>query len=261
MCGTDEKEIFYAKFDSVLDPCPHQDKIIVLGDFNAATGTERAGYELCVGSHGSGIRNTNSSLLLNFAKSRRLRIAGSWYQRPELHRWSWYSNAGGAAKEIDHILVSTCWRILQNCRVYGVPSSLQLTTGLLLQHSSFMSSPERYQDLITTCFILRNWRTWHLCMSMQWQSQIGSKCSAPLWDILKRKTFKAAKGWSGERPRSQDDFASLETLKSLEKNRAARLAGNRDQYKVLSHRTRTLLRESRRGMSEVSQRIWRSFKY
>ena len=86
MCGTDEKEMFYAKLDSVLDQYLRQDTPIVLGDFNVVTGTERAGYELCVGPRGSGIRNTNSSLLLNFARFRRWRIAGSWYQRPELHR-------------------------------------------------------------------------------------------------------------------------------------------------------------------------------
>ncbi|KAG0725368.1 Craniofacial development protein 2 [Chionoecetes opilio] len=118
MRKTEEKEMFYAKLDSVLDQCPPRDTLIVLGDFNATTGTVRDGYELCVGPHGSGTRNTNSSLLLNFARSRRLRIAGSWYQRPELHRWTWYSNAGGVAKEIDHVLVSTRSRILQNCRVY-----------------------------------------------------------------------------------------------------------------------------------------------
>ena len=35
-----------------------------------------------------------------------VRIAGSWYQRPALHLWN--SNARAVAKEIDHILVSTC---------------------------------------------------------------------------------------------------------------------------------------------------------
>ncbi|KAG0728675.1 Craniofacial development protein 2 [Chionoecetes opilio] len=115
---TEEKEMFYAKLDSVLDQCPPQDTLIVLGDFNATTGTVRDGYELCISPHGSGTRNTNSSLLLNFAMSRRLRIAGSWYHRPELHRWTWYSNARGVAKKIDHVLVSIRWRILQNCRVY-----------------------------------------------------------------------------------------------------------------------------------------------
>lgn len=34
----------------------------------------------CFGPHGSGTWNTNTSLLLNYARSRRLRTAGSWYQ-------------------------------------------------------------------------------------------------------------------------------------------------------------------------------------
>ena len=55
VCGTKE-EMFYAKLDSVLDQCPLRDALIVLGDFNAVTGSERAGYEICVGPHGSGTR-------------------------------------------------------------------------------------------------------------------------------------------------------------------------------------------------------------
>ena len=149
----DDKEIFYAKLDSVLDQCRCRDTLIVLGYFNAATGTERAGYELCVGPHGSGTRNTNSFLLLNFAKFRRLRIASFLYQRPELHCWTWDSNAGGRS------ITSSLVRVGGSSRTAGftgVTSSLQLIRGLLLQHSSFMSSPERYQDVITMCSILRN---------------------------------------------------------------------------------------------------------
>ena len=33
------------------------------------------------------------------------------------HRWTWYSNAGGVAKEIDRVLVDGRWRMIQNCRV------------------------------------------------------------------------------------------------------------------------------------------------
>ena len=53
MCETEEK-MFFAKLDSVLDQCPRLDALIVLGNFNAVTATERAGYEICVGPHGFG---------------------------------------------------------------------------------------------------------------------------------------------------------------------------------------------------------------
>jgi len=47
-----------------------------------------------------------------------LRVAGSWFQRPQAHRWTWHYNAGGVAKEIDHVLIDGRWRMIQNCRVH-----------------------------------------------------------------------------------------------------------------------------------------------
>jgi len=73
------------------------------------------GYETCVGPHGSATVNQNSTKLLDFARSHGLRVAGSWFQ--QAHRWTWYSNIGGVAKEIGHVLVDDRWRMIQNCRV------------------------------------------------------------------------------------------------------------------------------------------------
>ena len=83
-----------------------------------------------------------------------------------LHRWTWYSNAGGVAKEIDHILVSTRWRVLQNCRIF--------------RSAEFLATDHR----------------------------------------LVVATLKL--------------HVSMETLESIKESRAARLAGNHDQYRVLS---------------------------
>ena len=45
-------------------------------------------------------------------------MAGSWFQHPQTHRWTWHSNTGGVEKEIDSVLVDGRWRMVQNCRVY-----------------------------------------------------------------------------------------------------------------------------------------------
>ena len=45
-------------------------------------------------------------------------MAGSWFQHPQAHRWTWDSNAGDVAKEVDHVLVDGRWRMIQNCKVY-----------------------------------------------------------------------------------------------------------------------------------------------
>ena len=116
-----------------------------MGDFIASTGTVRDGYETCIGPHGSGTVNLNSTKFLDFTRSHRLRVAGagSWFQRPQAHRWTWYSNAGGVAKEIDHVLFDGCWRMIQNCRVY--------------QSAQFVNTDHRL--VVTTLKLqLKSWR-------------------------------------------------------------------------------------------------------
>ena len=89
-----------------------------MGDFNALTGPDRDGYVTCVGPHRSGTVNQNSTKFLDFARSHEVLVAGSWFQCPQAHCWTWYFNAGGVAKEIDHVLVDGRWRMIQNYKVY-----------------------------------------------------------------------------------------------------------------------------------------------
>ena len=97
--------------------CPRRDTLVVLGDFNASTKTDTDGYETCVGPHGSGTVNQNSTKFLDFARSHGFKVASSWFQHSQAHRWTWYSNPGDVAKEIDHVLIDARWRMIQNCRV------------------------------------------------------------------------------------------------------------------------------------------------
>ena len=53
------KDAFYATLKSVVDQCPRRDTLLTFGDFNASTGTDRDGYETCVGPRGSGTVNLN----------------------------------------------------------------------------------------------------------------------------------------------------------------------------------------------------------
>ena len=248
---TEEKEVFYAKLESILDQCPRRDVLVVLGDFNAVTGTDRAGYEKCIGPHGSGTRNTNSSLFLNLARSRKLRVAGSWFQRSEHRRLTWYSEAGrGVAKEIDHILVSTRWRILRNCRVYRsaeFSTDHRLVIATLRLHIRSQRLPRRHLP----CFHLDRLRDlqcaeeFSISVSNRFEVLDTLEDPVDLWATFKRETLQAAKDCIGERPRSRSGVASEETLECIEESRTARLAGNRDQYRALARRTRTLLRRDK----------------
>lgn len=49
------------------------------------------------------------SFLRDFARSRKLRITGFWYEHSSPHHWTWYSNIGAVVK-VNHILVSGYFR-------------------------------------------------------------------------------------------------------------------------------------------------------
>ena len=46
-----KKEAFYSLLNSEVGRCPKRDTLIVVGDFNAMTGTDRTGFEECLGPH------------------------------------------------------------------------------------------------------------------------------------------------------------------------------------------------------------------
>ena len=76
VCGADEKEMFYAKLDSVLDQCPTGTHSLswATSMLPLALRELAMSYVLVPMAPILGA----PSALLNFAKSRRLRIAGSW---------------------------------------------------------------------------------------------------------------------------------------------------------------------------------------
>ena len=78
----------------------------------ASTGTDRDGYETCVGPLGSGTVKQNSTKFLDIATSHGFRVAGSWFQRPSVHLWTWCSNTGSVVKEIDHMSIDGHWGML-----------------------------------------------------------------------------------------------------------------------------------------------------
>ena len=70
------KDAFYATLEFVVDQCPRRDTLLVLGDFNASTGTNRDCYETYLRPHGSGTVNQTSMKFLDFVRSYGLRVVG-----------------------------------------------------------------------------------------------------------------------------------------------------------------------------------------
>ena len=112
------KDEFYQFLEQTVQSINPTDVIVCLGDFNAVTSTVRDGFKRVMGPFDSGTPNDNSARLLDFCLGADLRVAGSWFERHDIHRFSWYSYDGQTAKEIDHVLVNTHWKVIQNYPVY-----------------------------------------------------------------------------------------------------------------------------------------------
>jgi len=89
---TSVKAQFYADLQVVIAQCGKNDLEVILGDFNAVTGSSRIQGGTALGPWGSGFPNVNTDVLLSFCRGHHLGIAGSWFQRKDIHRFSWISN-------------------------------------------------------------------------------------------------------------------------------------------------------------------------
>ncbi|KAG0715745.1 hypothetical protein GWK47_000119 [Chionoecetes opilio] len=141
--------------------------------------------------------------------------------RPELHRWTWYSNAGGKAKEIDHILISTRWRILQNCRVYRSAEFFATDHRLVVATLKLYVKSRRISRGNHTVFNLEKLKDLTcahehaVAVSNRFDVLGALEDLVELWDTFKCETLKAVKECIGERPRSRRGFVSTETLHSV----------------------------------------------
>ena len=78
----ESKEEFYSELRNVIDSVPRQDKLIILGDFNARVGADWSAWEGVLGKHGVGKCNANGQLLLELCMTYDLNITNTTFHCP-----------------------------------------------------------------------------------------------------------------------------------------------------------------------------------
>ncbi|VDL90578.1 unnamed protein product [Schistocephalus solidus] len=77
------KDKYYEDLHSLLVTVPKADKLIVLGDFNARVGTDRASWRGVLGPYGLAGFNENSLLLLRTCAEHRLTLTNTFFRLPK----------------------------------------------------------------------------------------------------------------------------------------------------------------------------------
>ena len=101
------KETFYACLDETLSKIPKEDKIILLGDFNARVGRDHHLWKGTIGKEGIGNINSNGVLLLSKCALYDLTITNTIFRQKNKFKASWRHPRSKQWHLIDYVIVRT----------------------------------------------------------------------------------------------------------------------------------------------------------
>ena len=189
-------------------------------------------------------------------------IAGSWFQRPDLHRWTWYSNTGYARKEIDHVLVGSRWRLVQNCRVYRSAQFLSTDHRLVVATLKIWFKSHGKPKSTQVRFDIGRLRDESVAQDFTRKLGEGLEelrdADGPeeLWTGFKTQILKVASECIRSDRRTVKGFLTQGTLDTIEKCRRARLDGEVRQYRELKRETvRAIRRDREAQVREICETV------
>ena len=100
-----EKDKFYSELRGLLQTTPADDKVIILGDFNARVGSDFSTWKGVLGRHGVGNCNDNGRLLLELCTEQQLVITNTIFQQKDSLKTTWMHPRSKHWHLIDYVLV------------------------------------------------------------------------------------------------------------------------------------------------------------
>lgn len=105
-----EKDQFYTDLQTVVATVPKSHVMMVIGDLNAETGSDRTGWSDMVGPYGYGSVNDNSLRMMSFGSQNDLVLSNSWFRHKRAHRITFQNYNGTLKKQIDHFMICRRFR-------------------------------------------------------------------------------------------------------------------------------------------------------
>lgn len=98
------KDAFYHQLDTTINNTPREDKLIILGDFNARVGTDYTLWPEVLGKHGVGKMNDNGRLLLSLCTEHELTITNSLFRQRDRLKTTWMHPRSKHWHMLDYII-------------------------------------------------------------------------------------------------------------------------------------------------------------
>ena len=103
--SAENKEKFYEELRNFLYSVPRQDKLILMGDFNARVGNDIESWKGVLGSHGIGKMNSNGLLLLSLCQEFQLAITNTMFRLKNIHKGTWMHPRSNTWHMLDYVIV------------------------------------------------------------------------------------------------------------------------------------------------------------
>ena len=117
--SSDAKDSFYEELGTMIKNVPEQEKLILMGDFNARVGSDQQSWPSCLGPHGVGNMNENGQRLLETCAYNQLCITNTYFCTKPHHKVSWMHPRSKHWHQLDLILTRRSnLRLIQHTRSY-----------------------------------------------------------------------------------------------------------------------------------------------
>ncbi|XP_076058586.1 uncharacterized protein LOC143035604 [Oratosquilla oratoria] len=100
----EDKAAFYTQLDHTIQRVPTNDKLVVMGDFNARVGKDHRLWEGIIGHHGIGNCNANGELLLGLCAEHQLIVTNTMFRLPNRQKTTWRHPRSKHWHILDYIL-------------------------------------------------------------------------------------------------------------------------------------------------------------
>ena len=212
------KEAFYNQLDELLRQIPKDDKIVLLGDFNARVGANHAAWPETLGRHGIGKLNSNGLLLLSKCKEYGLTITNTMFQLPTAHKTTWMHPRAKHWHMIDYAIVRsrdrtdvTITKVMRGAECQTDHKMIRMKLKMVIHPKIKKSSFKAVRKLNVST--LRSAETRH-----QLAEKINGELTAnPIdpngtvtneWNILRDTVYNTSKMMLGLKTRKQPDWFS-----------------------------------------------------
>ncbi|XP_076057203.1 uncharacterized protein LOC143034739 [Oratosquilla oratoria] len=230
------KDRFYAQLNDIIQAIPREDKILLLGDFNARVGSSHHLWEGVLGRHGVGKCNDNGLRLLTFCSQHHLTITNTMFQLQNKFKTTWMHPRSKIWHLLDYVIVrrndikdvkiTRAMRGADGCTDHRLVRSI---LHLKIRPPTRRQAPKKHLDLKAlnidaTRSTLQTVLSAHITLPAPTEDPISTEYLTEKWDNISEVLLNTAKdvlGFSRRRHRDWFDEQS-EGIHQLidEKNRA-----------------------------------------